>query len=341
MAVAEFLENVDLGALGLARPQPSLALTPILGRSSEAGVEGGAPGATVGAGGGGVLGGISPGLRGRVEQQVDAIAVPANKVLTGVMDTSFGMLKSLIPGQGGGVRSDQALPPGGFSLSSIAASIPQAIGSSRNPGGGENPEDGQQMVTVSKPSFVEEGSEGEGEEEDHVLDGEGKGEGEDDGSDNEDITPTQLDRGSVRSIKSFESMMNERSGKKTQKKVRLGKGVVSGVLRSGGGGQRKSLSDRLANMSALAGIKVGVVFFLVWHVLTWCVKGSPPASSRSSLRPATPQQGVPGLRIPPPVQRFLECSHDELRIGEVPDLLKEYRRLVEAVRVSESRSARM
>ena len=55
-------------------------------------------------------------------------------------------------------------------------------------------------------------------------------------------------------------------------------------------------------------------------------KGSPASS-----RPATPQQG--GLRIPPPVQRFLECSHDELRIGEVADLLKEYRRLVEAVRV--------
>jgi len=51
-------------------------------------------------------------------------------------------------------------------------------------------------------------------------------------------------------------------------------------------------------------------------------------SGASGSRPATP-----GLRIPPPVQRFLDCSYDELRIGEVEDLLKEYRRLVEAVRV--------
>ncbi|KAF8334397.1 hypothetical protein F5887DRAFT_1139443 [Amanita rubescens] len=334
MAVAEFLENVDLAALGLAPPQPSPLLTPILGRSSEAsGVE--AAGAGAGATGGVLLGGISPGLRGRVEQQVDAIAVSANKVLTGVMDTSFGMLKSLIPGQGGSAQVlplPLPIPPqpskresGGFSLSSIAASIP-IVSSSSSSRRGENPEDGQQMVTVSRPSFIGEGSEnenegeGEGEGEEQVIDnGECEGEEgeEEEGSDNEDIqTPTQLaDRGSVRSIKSFESMMNERSGYKvTQKKVR-------GVLRLGGGGggagggQRKSLSDRLANMSALAGIK-----------------GSPSASSRNSLMATGSRPVTPGLRIPPPVQRFLDCSCDELRIGEVEDLLKEYRRLVEAVR---------
>ena len=40
-----------------------------------------------------------PSLRGRVEQQVDALAGSANKVLTGVVDTSFGVLRSLLPGQ--------------------------------------------------------------------------------------------------------------------------------------------------------------------------------------------------------------------------------------------------
>ena len=95
MAVAEFLENVDLAALGLAvvpsvgqeeaeggsRPGLSpVGLSPILGVR-----EGG--------------GGVEVGLRGRVEQQVDAIAGSANKVLAGVMDTSFGMLKSLLPAQ--------------------------------------------------------------------------------------------------------------------------------------------------------------------------------------------------------------------------------------------------
>jgi hypothetical protein len=67
MAVAEFLENVDLAALGLA----------VVPRREEVGWRW---------------------VRGRVEQQVDAIAGSANKVLAGVMDTSFGM-KSFLPGQ--------------------------------------------------------------------------------------------------------------------------------------------------------------------------------------------------------------------------------------------------
>ena len=264
MAVSEFLENVDLAALGLSRPLPSLTLTPILARSASEGAVEGTVAAPGGVGTGGVLGGISPGLRGRVEQQVDAIAVSANKVLAGVMDTSFGMLKSLIPQQQP-QQQQQGTP--GFSLSSIAASIPitipQAMASSssaRKPsGGGDDPEDGQQMVTVSRPAEGGQGEgEGEGEEEEEqvVVDGEGVEED----VDGEDLTPTQpFDRGSVRSIKSFESMMSERSAGK--KKVRLGKGgvVVSDVFRSGG--QRKSLSDRLANMSGLAGIKV--CFFLL------------------------------------------------------------------------------
>ena len=268
MAVSEFLENVDLAALGLSRPLPSLTLTPILARSASEGAVEGTVAAPGGVGTGGVLGGISPGLRGRVEQQVDAIAVSANKVLAGVMDTSFGMLKSLIPQQQ--QPQQQPLRESGFSLSSIAASIPitipQAMASSssaRKPsGGGDDPEDGQQMVTVSRPAEGGEGEgEGEGEEEEEqvVVDGEGVEED----VDGEDLTPTQpFDRGSVRSIKSFESMMSERSAGK--KKVRLGKGgvVVSDVFRSGG--QRKSLSDRLANMSALAGIKVR--FFLLVFV---------------------------------------------------------------------------
>ena len=77
MAVAGFLENVDLAALGLA-------VVPVVGQQEE---EGGlSPGLSrvalsliwgVGEGGGGV----EVGLRGRVEQQVDAIAGSENKVL--------------------------------------------------------------------------------------------------------------------------------------------------------------------------------------------------------------------------------------------------------------------
>ena len=125
-------------------------------------------------------GGVEVGLRGRVEQQVDAIVGSANKVLAGVMDTSFGMLKSLLPAQEAqvsGVNStvgSTTVPAtatattlnattgsipwnivgpnfgplrheSGFSITSIVASLPQAI-TSRKPGsGGDNPNDGQQM----------------------------------------------------------------------------------------------------------------------------------------------------------------------------------------------------
>ena len=78
MAVAGFLENVDLAALGLA-------VVPVVGQQEE---EGGlSPGLSpvalsliwgVREGGGG---GVKVGLRGRVEQQVDAIAGSENKVL--------------------------------------------------------------------------------------------------------------------------------------------------------------------------------------------------------------------------------------------------------------------
>ena len=177
MAVAEFLENVDLAMLGLAvvptvrqgvkaegalRPWLSpVGLSPILGMQ-----EGG--------------GGVKVGLRGRAEQQVDAIAGSVNKVLAGVMDMSFGMLKSLLPAQEAqvsGVNStvgSTTVPAAatattlnattgsvpwnvvrpnfgllrcenGFSIASIAALLPQAI-TSRKPGsGGDNPDDGQQM----------------------------------------------------------------------------------------------------------------------------------------------------------------------------------------------------
>jgi len=38
------------------------------------------------------------------------------------------------------------------------------------------------------------------------------------------------------------------------------------------------------------------------------------------------------VRIAPPVQRFLDCSEEDLRISEVRDLLREYRRVVEGMR---------
>ena len=76
MAVAGFLENVDLAALGLA-------VVPVVGQQEE---EGGlSPGLSPVAlsliWGVREGGGVEVGLRGRVEQQVDAIAGSENKVL--------------------------------------------------------------------------------------------------------------------------------------------------------------------------------------------------------------------------------------------------------------------
>lgn len=39
------------------------------------------------------------------------------------------------------------------------------------------------------------------------------------------------------------------------------------------------------------------------------------------------------VRIAPPIQRFLECSEEDLRVSEVRELLREYRRVVEGMRV--------
>ena len=71
-------------------------------------------------------------------------------------------------------------------------------------------------------------------------------------------------------------------------------------------------------------------------------RGSPPASRPSSLvsvattsRPTTPQGSGGAWRVaPPPTRTFLECSADDLKIGEVAELLREYRQLVEDVRMA-------
>lgn len=52
------------------------------------------------------------------------------------------------------------------------------------------------------------------------------------------------------------------------------------------------------------------------------------AESPESYRAASPV----AIRISPPNSRFLECSADDIRVSEVGELLREYRRLVEAVR---------
>ncbi|KAI0675975.1 hypothetical protein C8Q78DRAFT_1066580 [Trametes maxima] len=324
MAVAEFLENVDLAALGLGESEKMVIstaeLTPI--PINRAGSESGSPRVP------------QASLRGRVEQQVDALAGSANKVLTGVVDTSFGVLRALLPGQTAEVSADGvATPPVDadqgaapwniaqprfgllrrdthFSIASIAASLPGRAKSI------SNEESGQQMIDVpsrpgsSRSMLPEDGSaveSSEDEEEDEEEDGEEEEEEHD-----------------TRSIRSFESMMSQRSRQARRRKVMSASG-------------RKSLADRLASVPGLSRLSSN----------PGDPKASPPASRRSSLMVppygsgATKQVESPvssraqspiAIRISPPNNRFLTCTEDDIKVSEVGELLREYKRLAEAVR---------
>ncbi len=257
LAVAEFLENVDMAGLGLGDSDKVMStadLTPIpLARSP---VTAETP-----------LEPVDQGLRGRVGQQVDAITDSANKVITGVVDSSFGILRSLMPAAGPSTTGSTSAPgtpvlgnlrPGfgllrresGFSIASLAASLP-ITGRSRSNTATE--EAGQQLLTVSRPSSVrsrvsarslknQKEDEDSGDDESESVDessatGDEEEEGEDDGDeeDEEDEAPVVSD---ARSIRSFESMLSASKGK--SKNTR----------------SRKSLSDRLASVSAFASLKV-------------------------------------------------------------------------------------
>ena len=352
LAVAEFLENVDLAALGLqAEGVTTAGLSPLpVARSRSASV--------------GSVDGISPTpaatgfesgaarLRGRVEQQVDAIAGSANKVLSGVVDTSFGVLRALLPG--GTPEQNVTQPPEvatpeqkpgfgllkretGFSIATLAASLPIARQRS-NQSNTTADESGQQMLDVSRPnSRMSKHSKvaGAGGDEIHESSEESEVDSEEEEEEEED------GEHDTRSIKSFESMMNQR--KRRRIKASLG---------------RKSIADRLANVPGLQRLshtfdpksgsdtKVNATLPPSQSCLANLnsrTQSISPNMAKNSLVPAvlrnaneTPISSrvpspVPG-RIAPPVQRFLECNEEDLRVSEIRDLLREYRRVVEGMR---------
>ena len=215
----------------------------------------------------------SGGLRGRVEQQVDAIADSANKVISGVVDSSFGILRSFMPaGNNPGALSPSgrttpntpgsisaSLPkPGfgllrresGFSIASLAASLPITGRSRANT---TTEESGQQLVTVSRPSSIRSrsslkirvGDESQGDSSDDgdesltTDDDQSEVDGED-GEEAEEENGDVPRAGDAKRIRSFESMLSASKEKP--------KGTSSHP--------RKTLSDRLASVSALASLKV-------------------------------------------------------------------------------------
>ena len=187
---------------------------------------------------------------------MDAIAGSANKVISGVVDTSFGMLRSLLPLPGNTPHPSadanvqvevpssapwNAVRPGfgllrrdsGFSIASLAASLPGSRDRAKSVlSDGE--EAGQQLVSVSsRPGSVKSAGMDEDEE---SSDSEGRT-GDDTGDDEDDGDENEMEDGvghDVRSIRSFESMMSGSAKERREAHA------------------RKSLSDRLAHMPGLS-----------------------------------------------------------------------------------------
>ncbi|THU89029.1 hypothetical protein K435DRAFT_969273 [Dendrothele bispora CBS 962.96] len=251
------------------------------------------------------------------------------------------------------VASPEAMDDGpsrketGFSIKSlkipsVGLNIP-GVGRSSN-----TPAKEEEMVSVSRPGSVRSrkslgsryGGDSDDEEEEDEDDSEGEedeGDSEDDSEEGSGEEESEYYKSDSRSIKSFGSMMNSR--KKSAKPKDTAKEG------SGAGPARPSLSDRLASVSS----------FGSRHKKTGSKKRLEGQTKRSSLlvgnpssqalnrfdtpvssRPQSPSPSIPSLstlRLPPPNKRFLEASSvNDLRMGEMEELLKEYKRLAEAIR---------
>jgi hypothetical protein len=296
MAVVEFLENVDLEALGLGPSDrvisvETLSPIPLDVPTSP------------------IMTSIPARFRGKVGQQVGELTTSANKVIFGVVDSSFSALRGLLseqdklgpetaaaailttPWQAGKVGFGLLKRGTGFA----AANLPSSL----TGGTKKSEEEGKQLeeVSSSRPASIRDFRDNRSDS----ADSDSEGDDERPGSDDEHHPAAD-----ARSIRSFSSMMSKDS--------KLGRR------------DRLSIGDRLASMSAQIN------------------KPSPP--TRVSLLPSPEKQpsalqlethsshsrSTSPSKIPPPKQRFLECSSQDLRISEVDELLSEYRRMVEAVR---------
>jgi hypothetical protein len=191
--------------------------------------------------------GVPARLRRGVEQQVDAIAGSANKVILGVVDQGFGVLRALLPGNPADAQvappentnvDQEAAPwnaarPGfgllrresGFSIASLAASLPVGRDRSRSfasTTGTTAEESGQMMVDVSsRPGSVR-----------SIYGSDAESSGDENSQENESDEEEESvdDRHDTRSIRSFENMMGRAARRRRP---------------------RKSLTDRLASMPGL------------------------------------------------------------------------------------------
>ncbi|KAF9244216.1 hypothetical protein BU15DRAFT_86138 [Melanogaster broomeanus] len=297
------MANIDLGALGVGRNTADLTPIPItrqnMALDTPVTIQGDS-------------------LRGRVGQGVDAITGSANKVISGVVDSSFGVLRALLPGQTttttapvvGPVDSDPALwsvHPGlgllrresGFSIAGFTASLP---GQGRVKAVGNAEDDGQRElveVTSRPPSLKSDKNGDEAASESEETDDDSESDREDSGED-EDVHD-------ARSIKSFESML---SSVKTKRQIQETQ-------------SRQSLTGRLTH--GLSRRPQSDVSQVSRH------QSLPPASRVDGLMSFPTPSPMMSIRLPRPNRRLLECTEQDIKVSEVGELLREYRRLVEAV----------
>ncbi|KZP01711.1 hypothetical protein CALVIDRAFT_552043 [Calocera viscosa TUFC12733] len=363
-AVVEFLEHVDLGVLGLGGQEKVLSiddLTPIpLVRSPQAQAQAEA------------VENMSGRLRGTVTQ-VGELAASTNKVISGVVDSSFSALRGLLSQ---GPLSAEPLSPtddlakiapwnssnsnssrpgfgllrraSGFSIASMAASLPGGHGRTRSMHAreeGEDEEGGRPLVDVSSRANsireeVETESEEEGSDEETTgTSGQTEDEEEEEGGEEE-----RGYRSDVRSVRSFSSMMSRESRERDERRERMSihdrlahmaagrfnpKGAQPGQAQGEGSNSRRLASPPRSRRTSLLSPTLPAGY-----------SNAPPSDSRSpspgeqspALAPAPLPLPLAIPKIQGPNTRFMSCSPDELRLSEIGELLREYRRVVGALK---------
>jgi hypothetical protein len=262
-------------------------------------------------------------LRGKVNQVGEMAGSAAGKVLLGVMDTSMLALKGLLSGTDSNPGSSGQRPGfgllrrgSGFSIASVAASLPAVGRGTPRTAADEIPQEGQQLIEVSsRPGSLKNMQIGDGEESSGTTDDSSGS--EDDSSEEQEASDDEGTRGGdTRSVRSFSSMLSR--GSRDDRR------------------DRPSLQDRLANMSNLTR-------FSKSPPGGGLRKPSPPPARRTSLLTAAPfvttstssdvqalspaVSSATHLQIAPPNPRFLECGVGDLKLSEVAELLADYRRI--------------
>lgn len=356
-AVVEFLEHVNLSELGLGSDSDKVMsiedLSPI--RLDYMGMDGGNGDAES-------IANASTKLRGRVGEFAGSAAGSANKVISGVVDTSWSALRGLMgnPNAGAldgdeqaagdnsrpGMRPRQAST---FSLASVTASVASiaAAAASRNRSRADSRVSeqvwggNQELVEVSsRPGSIRE------RESDYPT-------SEEDESDDGELEP---DATSLRSRMRSATNTSSRSAKDKedgpkQERVSLSNRLASiGVLgRLSNPANTTGAESTLASNDNTLGPSKS---FLQSLTTARSASNSQSHTRRSSLlggsqtesqqhKVSSPRGSLPALpandasfgshalldNVDPPIEKFMTCDVGELRLSDVGELLRDYRRL--------------